>query len=145
MSEQALLQAARWRHSKGVPLERLTAGVRLARAQAECDALGETKRFVVQNPIYQGANDFVTFANGTVTITAEGASAQNDDGKPVAWFDPAQPVTATFVHVGGEMARVEGLLPLHQAVAVGEREYRFSVVAGPRSFVQVTGEVCPYP
>src|SRR3546814_4222151 len=72
-AEQALLQAARERHAKGVSLERLTAVVRLARAQAECASLGETKRFVVQNPIYQGANDFVAFANGTVTVTAGGA------------------------------------------------------------------------
>src|SRR3546814_18884837 len=69
-AEQALLQAARERHANGVSLARLTAVVRLASAPAECDSLGEPKRFVVQNPTYQGANDFLTFPNGTLTITA---------------------------------------------------------------------------
>lgn len=144
-AEQALLTAARERADAGVPLERLAEVVRLARDDVDCEPLGETKRFVVKNPIYQGSNDFVTFANGAVTITAEGEPAQTADGRPQAWFDTSKPIRARFAHVGGETAEVDGQLPIHHAVVAGQREYRFSLVEGPRSFIQVTGEVCPYP
>ena len=87
----------------------------------------------------------MTFAEGAVTITASGEAARNAQGQPVAWFDPAKPVTAVFSHLGGESSETNGVLPLHHAIVVGDTEYRFSLVSGARAFVQVTGEACPFP
>lgn len=143
--EAEILAAARTRIEAGISLERLTTVVGLARDDVSCVPLGETKRFIVNNEIQSGANGTVSFANGAVTITARGQAARNEDNQPVGWYDPAKPVTATFGHLGGETFSAEGLLPLHHSVAVGDTEYRFTLVAGERAFVQVTGEACPFP
>ena len=145
MDEAKILAAARQRIASGISIERLASVVGLARDDIACEPLGNTKRFIVNNEIQSGANGSVSFANGAVTITASGEAARNAGGQPVGWFDPGKPVTATFSHLGGETFRAEGLLPLHHSVAVGDREFRFSLVAGARAFIQVTGEVCPYP
>ena len=70
-----------------------------------------------------------------------GAAANAED----ATFDPAKPVTVFFTRLGGETTSTVGVLPLHHAVVVGDLEYRFSVVAGSRSFAEVTGQSCVYP
>lgn len=143
--EQEILKAARERIAAGVPRERLAEVLALTRTDVECEPLGATKRFVVNNEIQSGANDSVTFADGAVTVTATGTAARNAGGQPEAWFAVDQPVTVTFAHLGGEVSQVSGILPLHHSIAVGAQEYRFSVVAGARAFVQVTGAVCPFP
>ncbi len=144
-AEQTILEAARARIAAGVPLARLADVVALARTDVDCAPLGDTKRFIVNNEIQSGANDSVSFADGAVTVTASGTAARNDGGQPEAWFAVDEPVTVTFAHLGGEASQVSGILPLHHAIAVGAQEYRFSVMAGARAFVQVTGEVCPFP
>lgn len=145
VDEARILAAARDRLSSGISTERLAAVVAMTRDDVACEPLGNTKRFVVNNEIRNGANDSVSFANGAITVTASGAAARNANGQPEAWFDAGMPVTAIFSHLGGESFQASGLLPLHQSVVVGDSEYRFSLVAGARSFVQVTGEVCPFP
>lgn len=143
--EAEILAAARDRIASGVSTERLTAVVRLARDDVACEPLGATKRFIVNNEIQSGANGSVSFANGAITITATGEAARNAAGQAVGWYDPVKPITASFSHLGGETSQAEGPLPLHHSVAVGDTEFRFSLVAGARAFVQVTGEVCPFP
>lgn len=143
--EMEILAAARQRVASGISAERLTAVISLARDDVACEPLGSTKRFIVNNEIQSGANGSVSFANGAITITANGEAARNASGQPVGWFDPAKPIIATFSHLGGETFQAEGVLPLHHAVAVGNKEYRFSLVSGARAFVQVTGESCPFP
>lgn len=143
--EAEILEAARQRIASGITAERLKAVVGLARDDIACEPLGNTKRFIVNNEIQSGANGSVSFANGAITVTASGEAARNAGGQPVGWFDPAKPVTAIFSHLGGETFQAEGVLPLHQSVAVGDTEFRFSLVAGARAFIQVTGEVCPFP
>jgi hypothetical protein len=144
-AEAEILAAARQRIASGISTERLTSVVGLARDDIACEPLGDTKRFIVNNEIQSGANGSVSFANGAVTITASGETARNAGGQPVGWFDPGKPVTAIFSHLGGETFLADGLLPLHQSVAVGDTEFRFSLVAGARAFIQVTGEACPFP
>ena len=68
-----------------------------------------------------------------------------DAGKPLAWYDPAQPVTIQFTHIGGETPLVSGGLPLHHSVGVNDSEYRFNIVRVERSFVEVTGDRCAFP
>jgi len=133
------------RLSSGVPADRLAFVIGATSTAASCDGRPETKRFIVPTPIYQGANDSVGFANSTIRITARGESAINRNGNPEAWFDPAKPITVTFASLGGKSSEVSGLLPLHHSVVKGENEYRFTIAAGNRGFVNVTGDRCDYP
>ncbi len=141
----ALLARTQERLDAGVRLDRLQFLIDAAENTRSCDESPATKRFVVRTPFYRGANDSVSFGNKTITVTADGQLATNALGKTEAWFDPAQPVTVHFTQVGGKTTDLAGKLPLHRSIVIGEFEHRFSVIAGPRGFVQVTGERCQYP
>jgi len=140
-----LLAAIQERVAKGVSRQRLAEVVSLAQERDVCEPLPETRRFVVQNPVYAGANDSVSFAKNAIIVTATGESQVNAGGRPEAWYDPAQPVTVFFTRPGGEITSTAGILPLHHALVVGDLEYRFSIVAGSRSFAEITGQSCVYP
>jgi hypothetical protein len=142
-TEMPILAAVRERLEAGVSPERIRTVVSIARDDVACEPLGETKRFFVNTEISRGANGAVSFANGTITITGDGTAARNANGQPEAWFDPDVPVTVNFSHLGGEVSQVTGLLPVHNSMAIGDVEYRFTAVAGARSFVRVTGQKCP--
>jgi hypothetical protein len=143
--DAALLRAIQDRIGNGVSRERLTEVIGLAQERDICEPLPETRRFVVQNPVYSGANDTVSFADAAIIVTAIGESQINAGGRPEAWFDPAKPVTVYFTRPGGETTSTEGVLPLHHAVVVGDREFRFSIIAGNRSFAEIAGRTCVYP
>jgi len=140
-----LFELVRSRLDAGVAAERLSFVVGAARNERDCDALSVTKRFLVQTPLYAGANDSVSFANELITVTAIGESALNADGNPEAWFDPAQSVTLQATVIGGESSETVGKLPLHHSVVVGDTEYRFSAVAGNTGFVRISADKCSYP
>ena len=38
-----------------------------------------------------------------------------------------------------------GIMPLHHSVVSGNREYRFTIEEGARSFAKVTFDSCDYP
>jgi len=143
--DASLLKTLQDRMANGVSRERLAQVISLAQERDVCEPLPETRRFVVQNPVYAGANDTVSFADSAIIVTATGESEVNSAGQPEAWFNPAQPVTVFFTRPGGETTSTEGVLPLHHAVVVDDREFRFSVVAGSRSFAEITGRSCVYP
>lgn len=126
----------------GVDIERLRFLVKAAANTENCSGQPATKRFMVQTPLFAGANDSVSFADGTITITARGESAVNAGGNAEAWFDPAQSIKLTLTQVGGKVSEVSGKLPLYTSVVVGDRENRFAATNGPQGFVQVTGERC---
>lgn len=140
-----LLERLQDKLEAGVTLERLEFLIDSAANPRECEDLGATKRFLVQTPLYQGANDSVSFANATVTVTALGESATDAEGKVEAWYDPAKPIKVYFTEIGGKVTETAGKLPLHESVVIGEHEYRYTVTAGARGFVQVTGDRCNYP
>ena len=163
---QRRLEEAQARYKKDVPTGRmaellgrlqakLDAGVKADRLQflidsadnpRDCEPEPATKRFLVQTPLYSGANDSVSFANGALTVTAQGESATNDAGQVEAWFDVAKPVTVRFTRIGGKVSEETGKLPLHTSIVFGGNEYRFTAVAAnTRGFVQVTGDRCKYP
>lgn len=143
---QALLEALRERREAGVAAERLTEVIAGALNQWDCETPPETKRFVIQTPVNDGANDQVNFANGTVTLTGTGVSVRSAEGLPEAWFDAAAPVTLTFTRIGGEATDVTGILPLHHSLVFGADIHRFSIVeAEPLSYVDVTNQICAYP
>ncbi|WP_448187551.1 hypothetical protein [Azospirillum sp. sgz301742] len=133
--------------------ERLTAGldparlafvIEQAQTQRNCQQ-PDSKRFMLPTPLLKSGNRSTTFGNGTITVTGEGMSARNAQGQPESWYDPGQPVRIRIVTQGGKETVVAGPLPLHQSVVVDQTEHRFTFTAGPRSYVEVTADRCPFP
>ena len=133
------------RLNDGMPPDRLTFLIETARKDRSCAGNPTSKRFLAQTPLYKGANDSVSFADNTVTVTAIGDSARNESGSPEAWYDPAQPVNAQFTVIGGETFETAGKLPLHHAVVVNAQEFLFTLTAGDRGFINVAADRCDYP
>jgi hypothetical protein len=128
----------------GIKTDRLSFIIESARPPRNC-AEPTVKRFVVKTPVYNGPHGTVSFGNGALTVTGEGASAVSPSGNPEAWYDPGKPVKIIFMELGGKQTVQEGLLPIQKSFVVGNKEYRFTVAAGERSFIAVTGDNCDYP
>lgn len=141
----ALFQKLQAKKESGVATERLEFLIESAENPRDCTPEATDKRFLVQTPLYQGANDAVRFADGKITVTASGEAATDAAGNVEAWFDQAQPVTVRFIRIGGKTSEETGKLPIHASVVIDSYEYRFAVEAGPRGFVRVTGDRCNYP
>ncbi|MFM2045863.1 MAG: hypothetical protein RLY86_4439 [Pseudomonadota bacterium] len=140
-----LAQLVAQKLAEGVDSNRLAFVIEQTGTERTCTA-EETKRFVLPTPIYRGANTSVAFAEGAVTVSGEGASARDAGGNPEAWFDPRQPVTIRFARLDGTVTEATGVLPLQHSIVVGDKEHRFSITgASARSFVEVSGETCPFP
>lgn len=133
------------RLGEGMDAERLAFVIERASAVRDCPAAPQTKRFLVQTPLSDGAGAAVGFADGTVTVSGTGVSAQDGSGNPLARFDPTQPVTLRFALIDGTVSEASGTLPLNHAVVSGAFEHRFSVIAGDGGFAVVTGETCRFP
>jgi hypothetical protein len=128
----------------GIKPERLSFVIEAARPPRNCSD-PQVKRFVVKTPVYSGPQGTVSFGNGLLTVTGEGAPSVNAGGKPEAWYDPGKPVKVTFIEIGGKQTVKEGLLPIQSSFVIGNKEYRFTVAAGERSFISVTSDNCDYP
>jgi len=128
----------------GIKPERLAFVIDAARPPKNCSEVS-VKRFVVKTPVYSGPHGTVSFGNGVVTVTGEGAAATSGSGMPEAWYDPGKPVKIIFIEIGGKQTVKEGLLPIQHSLVVGSKEYRFTVAAGERSFISVTSDSCDYP
>lgn len=129
---------------EGMDPQRLTMAVQSARPPRNCSEI-ETKRFVVSTPAYEGPDSKITVAENTISISGTGVSARNDKGQPEAWYDPSRPVHLAFTLIGGKEQKIDGVLPLHHSAVSGEREYRFTISEGARSFAKVTFDSCDYP
>lgn len=140
-----LLEVAAARLDNGVSAERLSFVIANASQERSCTEGPTTRRFIVQTPLAGGAADAVSFADNAITVTAQGPSATDDQGRVEAWFDPNEPITVRFTRPGGESSEAEGTLPLHHSVVQNDKEHRFTVVPGNRAFVDVTWELCDYP
>ena len=141
----ALWQLLIRRLDEGVTADRLTEVVELAANKRACDAEMTTKRIIVKTHLHGGTDTSASFADGRVTVTGEGETAEDDAGNPVAWYDPAEPVNISFVEIGGATQVIEGYLPLNHTVLLGGDEWRFSVTEGPRNFALISAERCDYP
>ncbi len=142
--ERELAEIVSAKLEAGAAPDRLAFVIQSADRPRDCSE-AETKRFIMPTPIYQGPNTAVGFADGRITVSGLGESARNAAGGPEGWFDPAEPVTVRFTRIGGEQEEISGELPLHHSIALGDAEYRFTIVPGNRSFVQVTADRCPLP
>jgi hypothetical protein len=163
-SARTALEELRLRYAVEVPqgelaelLERverqLRAGVEPARLAFLIDAAGQdagcveapvTKRFRPRTPISTDPQSAVRFGD-RITVTATAESALDAAGQREAWYDPAKPVQFVFRTLDGRELHVEGVLPLAHRMLVDGQEYRFSAIAGPTSFVEVSAQACPFP
>ncbi|AWK87064.1 hypothetical protein [Azospirillum thermophilum] len=128
----------------GLDANRLAFVIQQAQIPRNCQQ-PETKRFSLATPLLKGGTRSVSFTNGTVTVAGEGQSSRDAQGNAESWFDPTQPVTIRITGIGGKGTTVSGVLPLHQSLVIDNTEYRFTFVAGQRSFVDVTADRCPFP
>lgn len=141
---QDLLKLVKQQLDEGMEPGRLSFLIRSARPPTGCTE-ADSKRFIVSTPTYKGENSAVTIAEGAVVIFGSGASAKNNQGHAEAWYDPAQSVTITFRNAKGDAEQKTGTLPIRHSVVVDDREYRFTIEEGSRSFARVVYDSCSYP
>ena len=140
---QDLTRLVREQLTQGMAPERLAFFIKSARPPTDCTD-PDTKRFVVSTPSYSGPDSSASVAEGAVIIKAKGASATSKAGQPEAWFDPAKNVEVSFTTADGNEVK-KGTLPIRHSAVVGNREYRFTVEEGAKSFAKVTFDSCAYP
>jgi cell division protein FtsB len=140
---QDIIKLVREQLGQGMAPERLSFLIRSARPPTGCNE-PETKRFVVTTPAYKGPESTVSVADDLVLVSGTGASAKNDKGQPEAWYDPAQAISVRFKN--GEVVETKkGNLPLRHSIIANNREYRFTIEEGSRSFAKVVYDSCAYP
>ncbi len=142
---RAFLKLVEEKLADGLESQRLAFLIDAAAPPRDCVGEPESKRFIVRTLLETGANDSVTFGRNRVTVTAKGAPALNDAGQKEAWFDAAQPITATFTHISGVSDQAVGYLPLTHALIAEGQEFRFTLRPGPQGFLRVSGQTCAYP
>ena len=128
---------------KGMNVDRLRQIIKAARPPQNCSA-PLSKRFILSTPAYEGPESKITFAEGAITVIGHGEASINSTGNKEAWFDAGKKVKVTFAQPGGIQEIKEGILPIHHTIIRNDKEYRFSVSEGPRSFVVVTSDSCDY-
>lgn len=140
-----ILELVKSRIDEGLEPERLVTLIGLAQNNQNCDPQPETKRFIVNTPLFNQVGNSISLAEGSITVTGLGESSLNAEGKPEAWYDPAKPVSIQFTKLGGKSEKVEGLLPIHKSVVFGGNEYRFSILSGKQSFATISATRCDFP
>jgi hypothetical protein len=128
----------------GVDSERLGFLIDAAGQDPGCAEAPVTKRFRPRTPITVDPVSAVRFGD-RITVTATAEAALDASGQTEAWYDPARPVQILFRTLDGRELKVEGFLPLTHSMLVDGLEYRFSAIAGPTSFVEVTAQACSFP
>jgi hypothetical protein len=140
----ALLEQIEGQLHAGVDGERLAFVIDAAGQDPGCAEAPVTKRFRPRTPISVGGVSAVRF-DDRITVTGSAESALDVNGQREAWYDPAKPVQILFRTLDGRELKVEGSLPLTHRMLVDGLEYRFSAIAGPTSFVEITGQACTFP
>ncbi len=139
-----LLNLLKQQLQKGVDPKRLESVILSARPPQNCSD-AQSKRFVVITPVYSGPSSKASIGSGVVSIYGKGVSAQNSKGDKEAWFDPGQSVEIVFHGRNKEPLTKKGVLPLYHSMVMGDKEYRFTVTEGAKSFAKVTYDHCDYP
>jgi hypothetical protein len=140
---QALVQLIKEQLDKGMSVSRLSQIIKAARPPQNCSA-AQSKRFILSTAAYEGPESKITFAEGMIAISGYGEATINARGEKEAWFDAGKKVKVTFTQPGGVQEIKEGILPLQHTIIRNDKEYRFSISQGPRSFVVVTSDNCDY-
>lgn len=141
-----LVELAGERLRAGAPPERLALLLQEAVVQRRCARGVETKRVAVHTPRATSPVEPVAFAEGRVTVSAEGAAAPPaaDGGAP--GFDRERPVTLRFLDIEGDVGTASGRLPLTHALVQGEEEFLFLARAGEQpGEIELTSQRCSLP
>jgi hypothetical protein len=147
---QDLIALIRKQLDEGMDPQRLAFLVRSARPPRNCTE-PETRRFVIATPANTGPASSIDIKEGGIVIKGSGISARNEKGAPEAWYDASKSVSLEFTidnPLTAEEPVVEkkaGVMPLHHSTVSGNREYRFTIAEGARSFAKVTFDSCDYP
>lgn len=128
---------------KGLSVERMIQIIRAAQPPQNCSQ-PVNKRFILSTPAYKGPESAVTFADGAISISGTGEPSINSKQEKEAWFDPGKPITVAFAVTGGKSEGKTGLLPLHHTIILRDKEYRFTISEGPRSFIVISSDSCDY-
>jgi hypothetical protein len=128
---------------KGMPVDRMIQIIRAAQPPRNCSQ-PQNKRFILSTPAYKGPDSAITFADGAITVTGSGEPSISNKQEKEAWFDPGKPVSVTFTVIGGKKETKTGLLPIHHTIILRDKEYRFTISEGPRSFIAVSSDNCDY-
>lgn len=145
-AERGMLDIIKDRTAAGVDPERIAFVLGNVNPVRDCDLEPTTRRFIANvDGGGANANDTVSFASNTIAVTASGEPARDASGNPLGWFDTAQPITARFTHISGNVTTAKGALPLQHSVVVGTDEFRFTLAPGARSFIDVTADRCAFP
>lgn len=139
---QDLLQIINKKAVSGIDPGRMARLINGLTNDETCADQSQAKRFMISTPISQSADGSVSFYRGLITITGKGSPTLSENGNPEAWFDPTKPVTVTFTLPGGVTQEASGLLPLYHSVIVKNKEYRFTLISGRRSFADITVISC---
>lgn len=140
---QDIVTLVREQLKQGMKPERLSFVIRSARPPTGC-VDPDSKRIVISTPANKGPKSIALIADGLIEISGAGQSARNQNGQPEAWYDPAKR-TEIYFRYDKKMEVKKGVLPLRYSVVAGDREYRFTIEAGARSFAKVTYDSCSYP
>jgi hypothetical protein len=140
-----LFQVLRARIDAGVEPQRLRWILSRMSPSRDCDTRAEVRGIAVRTPTFRDTRAATQLAGGALSVTLEGSSAINEKGNPESWFDPARPVTLRLTTRTGKTIESEGILPLEQGAVEGDREYRLSVVPGPRGSANVSLQRCRFP
>lgn len=140
-----ILELVQQRLAGGLEPERLKTLIGLAENSQNCDPAPETKRFIVNTPIFNSPGNSVSLGKGSITVTGNGKATVNAEKKIEAWYDPTQSVEIIFTQLGGKKEVLAGVLPLHKSVVFGGNEYRFSILSGKQSFATISATRCDFP
>lgn len=140
---QDLVTLMREQLKQGMDAERLSFVIRSARPPTGCTE-PESKRFVINTPAYSGPESIASIAEGKIKVRGNGISARNSNNQPEAWYDPSKKVEIQFV-IGEKNEIKKGVLPIRYSTVIGNREYRFTIESGARSFAKATYDSCAYP
>jgi hypothetical protein len=133
------------RLAEGVSVDRLGEVIALVDEERICDADIPTRRIVVATPFHTDPSGAASFADGRISISGTGENATDENGYPVAWYDPAKEVSLTVSTIGGGEETVAGILPIYHNVLLGSDQYRLAVTEGPPDVAIVAAERCDYP
>lgn len=141
-----LLALVDQRLADGIDVERLAFVLANVQPRDACADAVETRRFLVTTPVAVSRESSVSFGGNRIVVTGQGTPDRDGEGRPVGWFNVAEPVSIRFLKLDGAVSLAEGVLPLTHRIVDGDREWRFLVrPQSERGFVEVTAQTCAFP
>jgi len=139
---QDLLLVVNQKAADGISPTRMATVITGLSKDEKCSEKPLAKRIMIATPVSQQTNSTASFYRGLITVAGKGSPTLNDNGSPEAWYDPTKQMTASFTLPGGEMQTATGILPLYYSLIIQDKEYRFTIIPGSKSFADITIRQC---